>query len=374
MKTTKFILFFIIFIFLYSFTSAVYSQPGTLVTKIKVPVLSPTGIGVSLAVDCNGNLYYTNFHSAFLYKMDKNGNLLSTNPLHDSTTGLSVTIGEMSWDQSRQMLWGGGDLNDLLPQKVYLINPNSGAAIFKFTVVNATYGLIDGLTYDNSDSSIYISDDMSKNIDHYSSVTGLPLPGSPFNAHWLAGGDIDTISGIISGKGNILYLGKDGQGKIIKVDKTTGLFLSNFTTVKGRDEGLECDVVNFAPLEVMWSKDAYNDSVYAMQIETGTCQCAGSIGIHKTDKEIPVQFDLNQNYPNPFNPSTSIKFSVPKLSFVSLKIYDESGKEMETLLNENLTPGNYYVTWDGSDYSSGAYFYTLKADDYVVTKKMILIK
>ena len=92
------------------------------------------------------------------------------------------------------------------------------------------------------------------------------------------------------------------------------------------------------------------------------------------DLETPSSFSLHQNYPNPFNPTTTISFSVSELRNVSLKIYDILGKEVSTLVNENLAPGSYSVTFNASSLPSGMYFYKLQAGDFTSVKKMTLIK
>lgn len=95
----------------------------------------------------------------------------------------------------------------------------------------------------------------------------------------------------------------------------------------------------------------------------------------KSDKNnIPKEFSLSQNYPNPFNPSTVIEFSLPKEEKVSLKIYDILGREITTLVNRKLKAGNYNYTWNAKDLASGVYLYKFSAADYVVTKKMLLLK
>jgi hypothetical protein len=81
-----------------------------------------------------------------------------------------------------------------------------------------------------------------------------------------------------------------------------------------------------------------------------------------------------QNYPNPFNPTTSINYSIPKASSVSLKVYDIIGNEVATLVNEFKNPGNYLVQFDASKLSSGVYFYRIQADDFTSTKKLLLLK
>ncbi|HMR41214.1 MAG TPA: YCF48-related protein [Ignavibacteria bacterium] len=91
--------------------------------------------------------------------------------------------------------------------------------------------------------------------------------------------------------------------------------------------------------------------------------------------EIPDHYSLSQNYPNPFNPSTNLEFGISDLGFVSLKIYDALGNEIETLVNENLSPGSYQVKWNGQGLASGIYFYRLTADGkHIGTKRMILVK
>jgi len=90
--------------------------------------------------------------------------------------------------------------------------------------------------------------------------------------------------------------------------------------------------------------------------------------------DVPAEFVLNQNYPNPFNPSTTISYFVPKESFVSIKIYDFLGREVTTLVSEMKSTGSYDLRFDASNIPSGTYFYTMTADGYASTKKMVLIK
>jgi N-acetylneuraminic acid mutarotase len=100
----------------------------------------------------------------------------------------------------------------------------------------------------------------------------------------------------------------------------------------------------------------------------------GIVGVEEDLSVYPTEYALSQNYPNPFNPSTKIKYSIPKLSFVSIKIYDVLGSEVATLVNEEKPIGTYELNWNAANLSSGVYFYQLKAGSYVETKKMILLK
>jgi hypothetical protein len=98
------------------------------------------------------------------------------------------------------------------------------------------------------------------------------------------------------------------------------------------------------------------------------------IGIVNAGKNIPDNFILHQNYPNPFNPSTNIKLQIPKSSDVELLVFDILGREVQSLVSEQLSPGTYEVNFDGSNLPSGVYFYCLEAVGFTETKKMVLIK
>jgi len=85
-------------------------------------------------------------------------------------------------------------------------------------------------------------------------------------------------------------------------------------------------------------------------------------------------FSINQNYPNPFNPKTTIKFQIPELSFVTIRIFDVLGNEIATLVNEEKPAGSYDIEFDASNLPSGIYFYRLRAGNFVHAKKMVLMK
>jgi hypothetical protein len=88
----------------------------------------------------------------------------------------------------------------------------------------------------------------------------------------------------------------------------------------------------------------------------------------------PTVFSLEQNFPNPFNPSTTISFSLLSKSFVSLKIFDLIGREVATIISEEMLAGNYTRQWNAANMSSGVYFYRLQAGTYIATKKLVLLR
>jgi hypothetical protein len=89
---------------------------------------------------------------------------------------------------------------------------------------------------------------------------------------------------------------------------------------------------------------------------------------------LPISCKLSQNFPNPFNPTTKIKYSIPQTSNVVIKVFDILGNEIETLVNEEKQIGTDEITWNAEQLPSGVYFYRLQANDFVETKKMVLMK
>jgi hypothetical protein len=97
-------------------------------------------------------------------------------------------------------------------------------------------------------------------------------------------------------------------------------------------------------------------------------------GVTPTSNNQPDKFSLEQNYPNPFNPNTNIKFEIPKDGMVKLTVFDVSGREVEAVVNEQLSAGTYSVDFNASRLSTGVYFYRLETEGFTDTKKMILVK
>jgi hypothetical protein len=156
------------------------------------------------------------------------------------------------------------------------------------------------------------------------------------------------------------------------------------------------------PVKISWSRDmakAIYDSVVIQDIFGGVAiheridqhdsLLISNVGVHSlviigygavplavspVSNEIPNQYILSQNYPNPFNPTTDISYSIPKSSFVNLKIYDVLGRELQCPVNRMMEPGNYSVTIDGTNLSAGVYFYRLRAGQFTDVKKFLLIK
>ncbi len=105
-----------------------------------------------------------------------------------------------------------------------------------------------------------------------------------------------------------------------------------------------------------------------------------SLGVDgENDNQVPTEFSLGQNWPNPFNPATTIRFGLPKSTYVTLRVYNILGGEVVTLIAKDLPAGNYQIDWNGADangreVATGLYLYRLQADTYTETRKMLLLK
>ena len=161
-------------------------------------------------------------------------------------------------------------------------------------------------------------------------------------------------------QGTNLFVGTDGGGVFLSTNNGT-----NWT---GINTGLS------------------NKRLHAMIIHGGTI-FAGTAGggiwkrslsqitsVESMLNNFPANFTLQQNYPNPFNPSTQITYSIPKLSNVSIKVYDILGQEIATIVNDKKLKDLYTLRWDAQNVPTGLYFYRLVTDEYELTKKMIITK
>jgi len=165
--------------------------------------------------------------------------------------------------------------------------------------------------------------------------------------------------------GNNIFAGTDQNGVYLSTD--------NGFNWNQRNEGL-----SLSPINALY---IFNNYILAGTGGSGVYRRSLSelIGINPISSEIPNVFALYQNYPNPFNPVTKIKFALPPSPQgegpgVRVTIYDILGKEVTTLVNEQLKSSTYEVEWDATNYPSGAYYYKLVAGSFVETKKMVLLR
>lgn len=133
-------------------------------------------------------------------------------------------------------------------------------------------------------------------------------------------------------------------------------------------------VVNLTSNRYYWwrvnAKNSVGTSPYSAVWKFGTFL----VGLNQIGTDIPKEFKLHHNYPNPFNPVTKIRFDVPNPDIISIKVLDVLGREIAVLINEQMQPGTYEIEWEGTNYPSGIYYYSISAGSFSQSKKMVLVK
>lgn len=170
-----------------------------------------------------------------------------------------------------------------------------------------------------------------------------------------------------------IWVSNDGDSINVRVGGVLGSL--GATLFKRNSNGASTSV---APTSIVYTSSGNNRAAFSYAGFGPTNIYANQegllTGIQNVGSETPVSYKLEQNYPNPFNPVTNIKFSVPNAANVKLVIYDMLGKEVATLVNQQMNTGTYNVDFDAAALSSGVYFYKLTAGDFTAIKKMMLVK
>lgn len=169
---------------------------------------------------------------------------------------------------------------------------------------------------------------------------------------------LDGQSGIMHSKYILIDADLPSSNPIVQ----TGSYNYSTAATTGNDEN------------VLLIYDSLIANQYFQEFAKRYSLAGGSISIDKISSEIPDNFELGQNYPNPFNPTTTIAFSLPKASDVSLTIFNSLGQRVETLASSYYTAGTYKVTFNATNLSSGVYYYRLVSNDVQMTKSMVILK
>ncbi len=204
----------------------------------------------------------------------------------------------------------------------------------------------------------------------------------------------DTLLFVASKNGgvNIVGVGNPTEPVLLASYPINGIALSvsvkeNFLYVASESNGVRIiDISNpLLPVEIGFydtpgynlSATAFNNLVLAADNGTGLFLLKNDLLTSVSDDlgfEKPSNFSLSQNYPNPFNPATSIRFSIPQDGLVTMKVYNTLGQEVTTLVNEYINAGNHVVNFNAAGLTSGIYFYTITSNNFISTKKMLLLK
>ncbi|MFY9580479.1 MAG: Ig-like domain-containing protein [Gaiellaceae bacterium] len=231
-----------------------------------------SGIGVGIAYDGAGHLWVSCYAS--------NPDLLRANPttgVVDQTYNITNGLGALAYDATRNGLWAGWGAGQPAGTVTFIqldaTKSVSGSNVAFTAPQDVVFGLDDGIAYDATDDTLYISDDGSR-VVHQHTTTGVPIRNIP----WAGNGCFNSGVGV---GGSLLFEGSDGCSHVWVVDKVTNALAFDFSTaVPGdpnfRDEGLTCDTETFAPTQVMWSKEAFSPNrAAAFEIPKDTCGVGG---------------------------------------------------------------------------------------------------
>jgi hypothetical protein len=277
--------------------------------------------------------------------------------------------------------------NDALVSAAYVIKKSDNSVIQgSFTNLTPSF---------SHDSTLYNATDIANNL----SFTAVRTPNGVSSSivrslsnniyYELSGGDPIYTEGDPTGPPTADFL-NENTSLVVSLLTTIGNFPfggSASVTITGSAVFLPPDVGSFEDNGITYiTRSSYQQGSFSdhgvvdVPILPGASQRKeAKITLKRDDGSAPKEFQLNQNYPNPFNPTTMITFALPKNAFVSVKVYDMLGREVKTLLSDEMSAGIHAVEWRGDDNggvraSSGTYLYRITADDFVSTKKMILMK
>jgi hypothetical protein len=292
----------------------------------------------------------------------------------------SYTVNSKVWTMKEIPTIGTDTVKEIIGNygftgNIFCLAANNGSVNWTKSLGSSNNGRIQLL--DDLDSNGYIDFTMYGPQAAYriDSKTNNILWQNNLGSSYLRGVDfLSDVNG--DGKRDIL-ISTQQPGKVLVLDGANGNIL--FTYLWGTSltqRGDRCATLN--------SIDGNTTTEFIGGCRDGRIFCFSGgqnipIGIIPITNLIPEKFSLMQNYPNPFNPVTKIKFDIPTLykggrGGVSLKVFDINGREIQTLLNSDLKPGTYEITFDGSNLSSGIYFYRLEAGEFRDVKKMLMIK
>jgi len=275
--------------------------------------------------------------------------------LYAGTTGAiyKSTDNGTTWTEISSGIATDARITSMVASGDNLFAGSAGNGVFKSTNNGISWSAINTNLTDTHISQLLALDDQLFAV----TLTGVYISGNN-GTSWEAAPSVPKKVNCLVALNNQLIAGTEDNGAFLSVDK--GLTWTSFSS------GMPVDTR-------IWSLTASSEGIFAGTSSgiwfTSAPNQAG------TEKEITesVPFCLKQNYPNPFHSSTTISFTIPSKSFVSLKIYDQLGREAATILSEEISAGNYTRRWDAANLSSGIYFYRLQAGSWSEAKKLVLL-
>jgi hypothetical protein len=374
-------------------SGGVWSQQGNKLVGTGGVGISQQGCAVSLSADGNTAIvggFRDNAFAGAVWVFTRNGNiwtqqgskLVATNPIGAARFGISV---DLSSDGNTAIIGGHTD------------NANAGA-VWIFTRSDTSWTSQTKLTSSGAIGSARFGRSVSISSDGNTAIVGGYEDDAAMGAVW-----VYTRSGSTwTQQGNKLV----GTGSTGNASQGFSISLSadgNTALVGGIDDNAFAGAAwVFTRSGGVWSQSGnklFGSGAVGIANQGGAVAISpdgntiiiggiadntnkgaawvfvpGSTSVQQTSNETPMSFLLEQNYPNPFNPSTNIQFALPQSGYVTLEIFSVTGEQVGVLISEELSAGKYNYEWNGSNLTSGIYFYRLNAGSFVETRKMLMIK
>ena len=324
-----------------------------------------TGLARPIDIDFDnaGNLYVSTFNNLGLYKVTPQGVATRFATVSDGPSGvvLNRSIGNIYVSHYGAGFPGNGN-------SIYVVDSTGQSNIF----VQGN-GLVAPVSLAiDENGNIYAPNIANAKLFKITPggvmtlLCQLPAPG---NLHPFHVGHLEYSHGYLYVTGN------SGSPYVFRVDLDGNYEIFAGSGVVGHMDGSALTAQFSGPNGITAS--VTGDTLFISELTSpNTLRIIRGVtsGINMINSEIPEKFALFQNYPNPFNPSTKLKFEIPRASFVKLAVYDIAGKQTAQLVNQDLGPGQYEYTFDGSEFESGVYFYRLTTETFSETKRMVLVK
>ena len=325
---------------------------------------------IQMDADTTGNPWKLSINNSFIFKSaivsPQNIRITLDPSVANQYTGNNFTISAASASITGTVKDGSGEA--VVDANVYISNNNGSFESDANSDLDGKYFI--GLS----------SNDLPKTNLNISTWMDSSFIQFNYNIPSISAGDnivhdiyLFKINSII--KGRLTWNGSvPGITEVFASCANTG-FIRTTTDNNGYFEFKVSDKINDYTISISYVPQGYiNDSIIVHPGDTTANLNLTMTDVKQPGSNVPKEYSLLQNYPNPFNPSTLIKYEIPKSSFVSLKIFDILGNEVETLVNGTMNAGSYEVKFDGSKLSSGIYLYQLRANNYTATKKFLLLK
>ncbi|HEX2787246.1 MAG TPA: T9SS type A sorting domain-containing protein [Ignavibacteria bacterium] len=291
----------------------------------------------------NGKVYVANGTRVRGYDLSNANEILNV-----QITGATF-VNDVAIDSTNGMLYA----SDFSARRIYKVNTNTSEF---WTWVGTTARQPNGLFVDKPRNRILACTWGASAI-----VYSIPLNDSA-NVQTILSTSYGNFDGISLDRNDHVYISTWSAQSVIRYD--INFALPAFVVTSGLSNPADIYVNRWT--DTLAIPNAGNNTLGLVQLTIPT-----SISDPVTKVE---SFELKQNYPNPFNPISNIEFSISNFGFTQLKIYNDLGKEVAVLVNEELPVGNYKVQWSAENLPSGIYYYTLSTKDFSETKKMILVK